>query len=61
MREKREEERVDVRSMVKSLNAILPELPLINGENPTSNVTVFPDSPTALSVPVDTSIVEVSL
>ena len=47
--------------MSKSLNVTLPVLAVMNGENPTSNVTVFPLSPLAVSVPVDTPIVEPSL
>ena len=59
--ERREEERVDVMSITKSLNVTLPVLAVMNEENPTSNVTVFPDSPFTLSVCVDTPIVAVSL
>ena len=47
--------------MSKSLNVTLPVLAVMNGENPTSNVTVFPDSPVTASDDVDTSIVAVSL
>ena len=59
--ERREEERVDVMSMVKLLNMILSVLAVMNGEKPISIVTVFPDSPLTLSVCVDTPIVAVSL
>ena len=56
-----EERRVDVMSMVKPLNVILPVLAVINGQNGTSNITVFPLSPFTLSIRVVTSIVAVSL
>ena len=59
--EMREEERVDVMSMVKLLNMILSVLVVINGESRTSNSTVLPFSPFTLSVCVNTSIVSVSL
>ena len=47
--------------MSKSLNVTLSVLAVMNGENPTSNMTVFPDSPFTVIVCVVTSIVVVSL
>ena len=61
MKKREEERRVDVRSMLKSLNVTLPVLAVMNGENRTSKSTVFPLSPFTLSVCVVTSIVAVSL
>ena len=47
--------------MLKSLNVTLPVLAVMKGENPTSNVTVFPDSPVTVSDDCESEMVVLSL
>ena len=47
--------------MSKSLNVTLPVLAVMNGENPTSNFTVLPDSPVTARDDCESEMVVVSL